>query len=157
MVENPRESLSLCSKPAKAQLFKCLTCDSTTHLSYECPRREEARKCLAQVLLPARLVRPRLVPLCLLIYLSCRTSRLVRAIIMFSSLWIIRRRCVKYSRWRLESPNNLSSPNEMLPSFTIQLRPFHSDDGAELAAKFLNSFLCVYILSTSKYNSISYT
>ena len=46
-LKNPVSS-SPRSLPAKRQWFLCEICDSTTQLSYQRPRREEARKCLAQ-------------------------------------------------------------------------------------------------------------
>ena len=36
------------SRPGKRQRFPCAICDSIDHLSHLCPRREEARRCLAQ-------------------------------------------------------------------------------------------------------------
>ena len=46
--ENPYSSSSARSRPAKRQSFPCAICDSMDHLSHLCPRREEARRCLAQ-------------------------------------------------------------------------------------------------------------
>ena len=46
--EKPYSSSSARFRPAKRQRFPRAICDSTDHLSHLCPRREEARRCLAQ-------------------------------------------------------------------------------------------------------------